>query len=178
MNSIDELADEIVRSGLLTALQSDDGFVYGTARMRAVGIDVTVNVDPELDDRPDPDSAVLLAAVERLLTLTPQHWQVIIDSIAQEIEEVVGEQRVEETTDLRADLALKSTVVFHDSVLLSFAAPKQFPDSWIRAQLDEDFVVDDVVVDDKDDDAVEFESVDALLDHLGVADQRGAQSHS
>ncbi|MCU1645187.1 MAG: hypothetical protein JWN03_5462 [Nocardia sp.] len=171
MDPIDQLKNEIVRSGLHTAAQTDDRFVHGAARIRAVGIDIMANVDPELDDRSDLDSAVLLTAIERLLAITPAQWQLIIDSIAQEIEEAVGNQSLEETTDLRDDLTLSSTVVFHDAFLLSFAAPKQFPDSWIRAQLDEDLVVVDVVVDDNDDaiEVVEFESYDDLLNHLSAA---------
>ncbi|MUL80867.1 MULTISPECIES: cytochrome C5 [unclassified Mycolicibacterium] len=174
MGPIDLLRDAIVQSGLLVAPVADDGFVHGTARMPAIGIDVTVNVDPEFDDRPDPDAAVLLGRIERLLAVTPEQWARIIDSIAEEIEEAVGDQPVHETTDLRDDLALASTAVFHDAFLLSFVAPKQFPDSWIRVQLDPDFVVDGVIVDDKDDDieVVEFDSGDDLLDHLSAADDR------
>ncbi|MDF3338641.1 cytochrome C5 [Mycolicibacterium septicum] len=171
MGPIDLLRDEIVRSGLLAVPVADDGFVHGTARMPAIGIDVTVNVDPELDDRPDPDAAVLLGRIERLLGITPEQWARTIDSIAEEIEEAVGDQPVHETIDLRDDLVLASTAVFHDAFLLSFGAPKQFPDSWIRVQLDPDFDVDGVSVDDKDDDieVVEFDSADDLLDHLSAA---------
>ncbi|WP_027502359.1 hypothetical protein [Rhodococcus sp. UNC363MFTsu5.1] len=168
MDPIDRLREEIVRTGLLTAPQADDGFVFGTARMRAVGTDVNVNVDPELDDRSDMDTGTLLAAIERVLTVTDARWGQIVHSVAEEIEEAVGDQPVVEATDLRDDLTLTSMAVFHDAVLLSFAAPKQFPDSWIRAQLDDDLDVNGVVVDEKDDDTevVEFESLDDLLDHL------------
>ncbi|WP_430330881.1 cytochrome C5 [Rhodococcus sp. ACT016] len=179
MDTIDRLRDEIARTGLLTAPQADDGFVFGTARMRATGTDVNVNVDPEIDDRSDVDTRALLAAVERVLTITDARWERIVDSVAEEIEEAVGDQSVSEATDLRDDLALRSVVVFHDAVLLSFAAPKQFPDSWIRVQLDEDLGVEGVAVDEKDDDekdddveVVEFESLDGLLDHLSSADDR------
>ncbi|WFR72311.1 cytochrome C5 [Prescottella defluvii] len=172
MDTIDRLRDEIARTGLLTEPQSDDGFVFGTARMGAVGTDVTVNVDPDLDERSDVDTGALLAAVERVLTVTKARWDRIVDSIAEEIEEAVGDEQVIEATDLRDDLALRSVVVFPDAVLLSFAAPKQFPDSWIRAQLDEDLGVDGVIVDEKDDgiEVVEFDSLDALLDNLSSAD--------
>lgn len=168
MDSIARLRDEIAGSGLLTAPQVGDGFVFGTARVAAAGTDVTVNVDPELDNRPVPDTGVLLAAVDRLLTVTPEQWLRIVDSVAEEIEEAVGDAPVHEPTDLRDDLSLTSTVVFNDALLLSFAAPKQFPDSWIRVQLDEQLAVDGVCIDDKDDDAevVEFDSLDDLLDHV------------
>lgn len=172
MDPIDRLREEIARTGLLTGPQTDDGFVFGTARMGAAGTDVNVNVDPELDDRSDLDTGVLLAAVERVLTVSDARWGRIVDSVAGEIEEAVADQSVIEATDLRDDLTLTSMAVFHDAVLLSFAAPNQFPDSWIRAQLDEDLDVDGVVVDEKDDDVavVEFGSLDDLLDHVSSAD--------
>ncbi|MDC0672290.1 hypothetical protein [Nannocystis radixulma] len=172
MERIDQLRDEIARSRLLSAPYAADGIVIGGARVPAAGADVMVNVDPELDERPDLDEGALLAAVERVLTMTTAQWQRIVDAIAEDIEDAVGDQNVIETTDLRDDLALRSVVVLPDAVLLSFAAPKQFPDSWIRAQLSEDLVVDDVVVDEKDDDieTVQFESGDDLLDHLSSSD--------
>ncbi|MGW5072140.1 cytochrome C5 [Rhodococcus sp. NPDC004095] len=152
MDPIDLIRNEIDKRGLLTAPFADDGIVVGTARMHAAGSDVTVNVDPELDDRSGFDTGVLLAGVERVLTITPARWAELVDAVAGEIEDTVGDRGVIEATDLRDDLALKSVAVFHDAVLLSFVAPKQFPDSWIRTQLDEDLVVDDVVVEEKDDD--------------------------
>jgi CRISPR/Cas system CMR subunit Cmr4 (Cas7 group RAMP superfamily) len=90
---------------------------------------------------------VLLAAVERVLTISDSSWQGILGEVAEEIEEAV-DQDVSEASDRRDDLALASVVVFHDAVLLSFAAPRQFPDSWIRVQLD------------------------ALLDHVSAAEDR------
>ncbi|WP_422890246.1 cytochrome C5 [Nannocystis pusilla] len=166
------MRDELARSGLLCAPYVGDGIVIGRARLPAAGADVMVNVDPELEERPDLDAAALLAAVARILTIPTAQWRQIVDAIAGDIEDAVGDEAVIETTDLRDDLALRSVVVLPDAVLLSFAAPKQFPDSWIRAQLDEDFEVVEVVVDEKDDDVetVQFESVDDLLDHLSTSD--------
>ncbi|MFF2554197.1 cytochrome C5 [Nocardia sp. NPDC058058] len=174
MNPLDALMDEIARSGLLSSPQIGDGFIHGTARIPSAAVDVAVNVDPELDDYPTPDSTALVAAIRQLLTITPERWQLITDSIAREIEEAVADQLIVESTDLREDLTLTSSVVFHDAILLSFAAPKQFPDSWIRVQLDEDLLVDGVMVDDRDDDVetMEFDSVDNLLDHLGGIENR------
>lgn len=169
---IDQLRDEIVKSGLLSASYADDGIVIGGAHVPAARADVMVNVDPELDERPELDEAALLAAVERVLTMTTAQWRRIVDAIAEDIEDAVGEQSVSETTDLRDDLTLRSVVVLPDAFLLSFAAPKQFPDSWIRAQLSEDLVVDEVIVDEKDDDieTVPFEPVDDLRDPLSSND--------
>ncbi|MFY0539826.1 cytochrome C5 [Nannocystis pusilla] len=131
-----------------------------------------VNVDPELEEQPELDAGALLAGVRRILTITTAQWRQIVDTIAEDIEEAVGDEEVIETTDLRDDLALRSVVVLPDAVLLSFAAPKQFPDRWIRAQLGEDFEVVEVIVDEKDDgiETVQFESADDLLDHLSASD--------
>lgn len=172
MQQIDRLRDELARSGLLSTPYATDGIVVGAAHLPAAGADVMVNVDPELEERPDLDAAALLAGVRRILTITTAQWRQIVDAIAGDIEEAVGDEAVIETTDLRDDLALRSVVVLPDAVLLSFAAPKQFPDSWIRAQLDEDFAVVEVIVDEKDDDVetVQFASVDDLLDHLSTSD--------
>ncbi|MDI9917673.1 cytochrome C5 [Rhodococcus sp. IEGM 1379] len=140
--------------------------------MPAARADVRVNVEPELDDRSDVDAPALLAAVERILTIGVLQWRRIVDTIATEVEDAVATQSAEETTALRDDLDLRSVIVFHEAILLSLAAPKQFPDSWIRAQLDDDLAVDDVVVEGKDADVemVEFGSLDDLLDVLSSAD--------
>lgn len=84
MNPIDRLRDEITGSGLVTAPQSGDGYVFGTARMQATGTDVNVNIDPEFDDRPDTDTPSLLAAVERVLTVADGHWRRIVGSVAED----------------------------------------------------------------------------------------------
>ncbi|MGX1804347.1 cytochrome C5 [Nocardia sp. NPDC055321] len=176
MDPIDRLGEEISRRGLLTAPESGAGIIFGTARVPALGLVVTVNVDPELDDRDDLDAEALLSGIERLVGLPAGQWARLCDEIALEIEEAVGDQPVEEETDLRADLTLRSTVVFHDAFLLSFAAPKQFPDSWIRVQLDAEFALQDLVVDPRDDDdAIEFDSLDDLLDQLSAAGESAAQ---
>ncbi|WP_434428233.1 cytochrome C5 [Nannocystis pusilla] len=173
VQQIDQLRDELARSGLLSAPYATDGIVIGAARLPAAGADIMVNVDPDLEEQPELDAGALIAAVERVLTLTTAQWRQIVDVIAEDIEEAVGDEQVIETTDLRDDLAVRSVVVLPDAVLLSFAAPKQFPDSWIRAQLDDDFEVVEVIVDEKDDgiETVEFASADDLLDHLSETDE-------
>ncbi|MCY1071033.1 hypothetical protein OV090_40200 [Nannocystis sp. RBIL2] len=157
----------------MSAPCTTDGIVIGAARLPAAGADVMVNVDPELEEQPELDAGALLAAVRRILTITTAQWRQIVDTIAEDIEEAVGGEEVIETTDLRDDLAVRSVVVLPDAVLLSFAAPKQFPDSWIRAQLGDDFEVVEVIVDEKDDgiETVQFESADDLLDHLSSSDE-------
>lgn len=170
--SLASLSDELQRRGLLAAPAIEDSFVYGSARFEPIGGDVMVNVDPEVEDRGTLDVSALTDRVERFLALTPPAWQTVIERTASEIEDAVGAEPVAEETDLRDDLALKSVVVFVDVVLLSFDAPRQFPDSVIRVLLDEDLAFDDVEIDERDDDDIEtmtFGSLDELLDHLSAA---------
>ncbi|MGK9148143.1 cytochrome C5 [Plantibacter flavus] len=167
--SLNALAAELARRELLPSPTVEDDFVYGLTRFAAIDAEVMFNVDPEPEDRPELDVSDLADAVERVLAITPAQWSVLIERIAAEVEEAVGEDPVEESTDLRDDLSLMSVVVFADVVLLSFDAPKQFPDSDIRVQLDEELAFDDLEIEDRDADDAEtitFESVDALLDHL------------
>ncbi|WZB73711.1 hypothetical protein WJ972_20245 [Achromobacter insuavis] len=60
-----------------------------------------------------------------------------------------------------------------DAVLLSFMAPRQFPDSWVRAQLCVDLTLEVVSIDQKDDvETIEFNSLDDLLDNLSSNDDK------
>lgn len=152
MARIEQLRDAIAASQILADPRIDDGFVWGRARFPAADAEVNVNVDPELEDRPDIDVGALVPAVEHVLGMSAAIWRRIVDAVVEEIEQAVGDEDVIEKTDLRDDLAIRSVVVFVDATLLSFAAPRQFPDSWIRVQLGEDFEVDDIAVDPKDDD--------------------------
>ncbi|MFF2050184.1 cytochrome C5 [Leifsonia sp. NPDC058194] len=167
--SLDTLKDELSRRGLITAPEIEGSFVYGPAHFSAVGGEVMLNVDPEIEEREAPDVGGLCEKVGRLLALSATAWREVIEAAASEIEEAVGPEPIAEPTDLRDDLELKSMVVFVDAVLLSFDAPRQFPDSVIRVLLDEDLVFDDVEVDERDDDhgdVLTFGSLDELLDHL------------
>lgn len=169
-SSLVPLSDELARRGLIAAPEIEDSFVYGPARFDPTGTDVMVNVDPEVEERGEFEAAGLADRVERVLRLDVPAWHAVIERAASEIEEAVGSEPVATATDLRDDLDLKSIVVFVDAVLLSFDAPHQFPDSVIRVLLDEEFAVDDVEVDGRDDDVetVTFDSLDELLDHLSA----------
>lgn len=167
--SLDALADELARRGLLLSPAIEDTFVYGLARVAATGSDAMVNVDPETAERGPFEPAELADRVARLLSLAPEDWRSVVEQIAAEIEEAVGDEPIAEAADLRDDLALTSIVVFADATLLSFEAPRQFPDSIIRAQLDDDLAVEDLEVDDADEEGVEtmtFGSMEELLAHL------------
>lgn len=169
--SLDSLKDELARRGLIPSPEIEDSFVYGPARFDAIHGEVMVNVDPEIEERGSLEAGPLADRVEHFLSLSSTAWHGVIEEAVSEIEEAVGPESVAEETDLRDDLALKSVVVFVDAVLLSFDAPRQFPDSVIRVLLDEDLTYDDVEIDERDDDGVEtltFGSLDELLDHLST----------
>lgn len=164
--------DDIVRllseAGLVDDPLAEDGIVHGRARIDAAGADVAVNVDPELDDVEEPDAAALVDAVARVLAISEARWRAVVDAAATEIEDATAEDGdILEQTDLRDDMEIKSVVVFADATLLAFAAARQFPDSRILVQLDEDFEIENVEVTEDDGvETLEFSSLDGLLDHL------------
>lgn len=146
--ALDTLLARIVESGLLEDPTAENGLVYGQALLDAAGTTVTVNVDPELDDvqGDDVDHDALVAALARTLSIGETRWRSVIDEIVADIEDAVDDEPVAEQIDLRDDLEATSVVVFADAVAFAFLAPKQFPDSRILVQLDEDLEVDGVEV--------------------------------
>jgi len=165
---IRKISEAIASSGVFTDVEVREDIVVGRARVSAAQAEVWVNVDPELQDGEAPDVAALLRGIDQILGISPTQWDLIIDQIADEIEAAVGDEPVQETTSLRSDLILKSVVVFAGATLLRFEAPRQFPDSWIHAQLDEQLALEDLAVDAREVDAetVSFNTVDDLLDHV------------
>lgn len=149
---------------------AEGDFVYGMAALPAAGTDVMVNVDPEIEDRDDVEVATLVDRVAAFLALSGEQWDRLLDDTVAEIEEAAGSGNLPDPGALRADLALTSSVVFLDAVLLSFVAPLQFPDGVIRIQLDEDHRLEDLEVEIEGVEPVSFDDIgdlDELLDHLG-----------
>lgn len=176
---LDHLLARIVDSGLLDEPVAENGLVYGRATIDAAGTVVTVNVDPELEDDDDTlDDDALLAAITRILSVSETRWRAVIDEVADDIDEAVDDEPVLEQIDLRDDLEATSVVVFADAVLVAFDAPKQFPDSRILVQLDEDLEIANIEVRDRDGaeggsvEAVDLDSLDDLLDEISRADER------
>jgi hypothetical protein len=159
--SLDALLDRISESGLLDEPVADNGIVRGRASLDAAGSEVTVNVDPELEeedegDSDSPDLDALIGGVTRTLAMSETQWRAVIDAIADEIGEAVADDAVAEQVDLRDDLEATSVVVFADAVLLRFTARRQFPDSRILVQLDSDLEVETVEVEE---DAAELDDL-------------------
>ncbi|MGN7949249.1 cytochrome C5 [Microbacterium sp. 22215] len=147
---LDDLLARIIDSGLLDDPVAENGLVYGRATIDAAGAAVTVNVDPELeDDEENLDVDALLAAITRILSVSETRWRAVIDEVADDIDEAVDDEPVIEQTDLRDDLEATSVVVFADAVLIAFDAPKQFPDSRILVQLDDELEVASIEVRDR-----------------------------
>ncbi|WP_447911631.1 cytochrome C5 [Microbacterium phyllosphaerae] len=147
---LDDLLARIVDSGLLDDPVAENGLVYGRATIDAAGAVVTVNVDPELEDDEDSlDADALLGAITRILSVSESRWRAVIDEVADDIDEAVDDEPVIEQTDLRDDLEATSAVVFADAVLIAFDAPKQFPDSRILVQLDDELEVASIEVRDR-----------------------------
>ncbi|MEV4669430.1 cytochrome C5 [Microbacterium sp. LWO12-1.2] len=170
---LDALLARIVESGLLDEPVAENDLVYGRASIDAAGTVVTVNVDPELEDHGDDvDIDALLEAMSRILSVNETTWRAVIDEVVADIEDAVDDEPVIEQVELRDDLEATSVVVFADAVLLAFDAPRQFPDSRILVQLDEDLEVSGIEVRDRDGvETVEFDSLDDLLDHISGPDQ-------
>lgn len=148
---LDDLLARIIDSGLLDDPVAENGLVYGRATIDAAGAEVTVNVDPELeDDEETHDDDALIAAITRILTVSETRWRAVIDEVADDIDDAVDDEPVLERVDLREDLEATSVVVFADAVLVAFDAPKQFPDSRILVQLDDDLEVANIEVRDRE----------------------------
>ncbi|WP_311877655.1 cytochrome C5 [Microbacterium forte] len=170
---LDHLLARIVDSGLLDDPVAENGLVYGRATIDAAGAVVTVNVDPELeDDEETLDDDALLEAITRILSVSETRWRAVIDEVADDIDEAVDDEPVLEQIDLRDDLEATSVVVFADAVLIAFDAPKQFPDSRILVQLDDDLEVANIEVRDRTEvETVEVDDIDDLLDRLSGDDR-------
>lgn len=175
-SALDTLLARIVESGLLEDPVAENGLVYGRASIDAAGTVVNVNVDPELEDDDeqgeDLDHDALIAALARILSVSESRWRTVIDEVATDIDDAVEDEPVVEQIDLRDDLEATSVVVFADAALLAFLAPKQFPDSRILVQLDEELEVEGVEVRDLDGvETIEFDTLDELLDEISRADE-------
>lgn len=144
----------LLSRGVLDEATVADGVVSARARLDAADVVVEVLVDPDPDDDEDGAEADLDALIDltaAILSVAETRWREIVDAVASEIEEAVGDASdIVETIDLREDLDIRTVVVLPGAVLLSFAAPRQFPDSWIRAQLDADSSLEFVEVDVRD----------------------------
>ncbi|PQZ52587.1 MULTISPECIES: cytochrome C5 [unclassified Microbacterium] len=175
--ALDTLLARIVESGLLEDPIAENGLVYGRASIDAAGTVVNVNVDPELEDEDEHgdevDHEALIAAVSRILSVGESRWRTVLDEVATDIDDAVDDEPIVEQIDLRDDLEATSVVVFADASLLAFIAPKQFPDSRILVQLNEELEVDGVEVRELDgSESIDFDAIEGLLDEISDSDEK------
>lgn len=175
-SALEELRDRISTSGLLDEPTAADGIVFGRAHLESAGVDVMVNVDPEIqddDEDADVDIDTLLEGVQRILSVNEKRWRAIVDETATDIEDAIGESEISERIDLRDDLEATSLVVFADAVLVALVAPRQLPESRVLVQLDEDYEIAGVEVVAKDGaETSESDSLDDLLDDISGGEFR------
>ncbi|MCS5497406.1 hypothetical protein NY547_09175 [Cnuibacter physcomitrellae] len=171
---MDDQASALLRAvraaGLLSDPVEDEGVVRGPARLDAAGYDVSVNLDPDpdLEDADDSadddpvDPASLIAAARAFLALSPERWSDLLGEIVEEVGPVAGRLLT------REDLVLAWVAVVPEAYLLSFPVPRDSPAAHVRVQLGADLELDELGVDEDEDDedALEFDSLDALLDEL------------
>ncbi|MEH3089783.1 MAG: cytochrome C5 [Microbacterium arborescens] len=166
---LDQLVSRIRAEEILDEPVAEDGIVHGRARFEAAGVEVAVNIDPELDEdgETDAEPVDLVAALEGVLAMSETQWRAVTDAVIAELEAVDTAEPAADQVDLDNDLEARSLIVFADAVLVRFEAPRRFPASRILAQLDDAFDVEGVDVEDDDDiDTVAFDSLDDLIDHL------------
>ena len=169
---LQRLADALSDAGLVTDPTVEDTFVHGRTYLPGADAEVNLNVDPEADEHPDAELGALVERAAGILAITATQWRDVVEQVASEIEDAVGDEAVAERTDLRDDLVIRSVVVLADTVLLSFEAAVQFPGGAIRVQLDDDLQVEDLEVDGAaavprdETETVVFDDLDDLLDHL------------
>ncbi|MFJ6652889.1 cytochrome C5 [Microbacterium sp. NPDC091313] len=148
---VSQLQSRLADDGPLADPRVEEDVVHGRAWLEGLDAEVEVTVDPELEDGEEPDLDEFVAAVSHVLGLSGSRWVDIVDEVATEIEEAVeSDGPIAETTDLRTELTLTSLTIFAEASLLRFVAPKQFPDSDVLVQLDEDQEINDLSVVERD----------------------------
>ena len=150
-----ELLRRVTESGLLDEPSIDDDTVIGLAHLDAAGVEVEVDLDPEIEDVDDPDIDAIMASVSDILTVTEDRWRAIVDEVATEIEEAVEDDELSADIDLRTDLEAVGVGVFADAIIVVFAGATSFPDALVHVQLTPELEVEDIEIvgyDDEDDD--------------------------
>lgn len=157
-----EILDRITDAGLVDDPVIEDDVVRASARLEGAGVEVEVELDPEIEDVDDPDVDALVEALADVLDVSETQWRAIIEEIAVEIEDAIDDDELSDKVDLRVDLEAVGVVVFADAVVIVFTADTQFPESLVHVQLGPDFEVEDIeiVTDDDDEEEDEDESDD------------------
>ncbi|WZH37308.1 MAG: cytochrome C5 [Microbacterium enclense] len=153
---LNDLLRRVTESGLLDDPQIDEDSVIGVGHLDAAGVEVEVDLDPEIDDEDEPDLDDILTNLKDILAVTEDRWRAIVDEVATEIEEAVDDDELSADIDLRTDLEAIGVGVFADAIIVVFAGQASFPDALVHVQLTpEELEVEDIEIigDDDEDDA-------------------------
>jgi hypothetical protein len=144
---VTSLLGRLSASALLTDPVAEGDVVEGRAWLEGLDSEALIRVDTESEDGEEVDLDALVEYAEGVVGLSGKRWVAIVDEVSTELEEAAEEQgAVTETSDLRTELTLVSVTVLPEATLLRFVAPRQFPDSVVLVQLDEDHEINDLSV--------------------------------
>lgn len=150
---LNDLLRRVTESGLLDDAQIDEDSVIGVGHLDAAGVEVEVDLDPEIDDEDEPDLDGILSNLKDILSVTEDRWSAIVDEIATEIEEAVDDDELSADIDLRTDLEAIGVGIFADAIIVVFAGETAFPDALVHVQLTPELEVEDIeIIGDDDDD--------------------------
>lgn len=153
---LNDLLRRVTDSGLLDEPTIDDDTVVGLAHLDAAGVEVEVDLDPEIEDVDDPDIDAIMTSLSDILAISEDRWRAIVDEVVSDIEDALGDEEIGSDVDLRTDLEAVGVGVFADAVIVVFAGATSFPDALVHVQLTPELEVEDIEIvgddDDEDDD--------------------------
>jgi hypothetical protein len=155
---LNDLLRRVTESGLLDDAQIDEDSVIGAAQLEAAGVEVEVDLDPELDDEDAPDLDAIMTGLKDILTVSEDRWRGIVEEVASDIEDALDDGELDADVDLRTDLEAIGVGVFADAIIVVFAGETSFPDALVHVQLTPDLEVEDIEIigdDDEDDETTE-----------------------
>jgi len=150
---LNDLLRRVTESGLLDDPQIDEDSVIGVGHLDAAGVEVEVDLDPELDDEDEPDLDGILANLKDVLAVGEERWRAIVEEVASDIEDALDDDELDADVDLRTDLEAIGVGVFADAIIVVFAGETSFPDALVHVQLTPELEVEDIeIIGDEDDD--------------------------
>lgn len=148
---LNDLLRRVTESGLLDEPTIDEDTVVGLAQLDAAGVEVEVDLDPEIDDVDDPDVDAIMASLSEILSVSEDRWRSIVDEVVSDIEDALEDDELDAEIDLRTDLEAVGVGVFADAVIVVFAGVTSFPDALVHVQLTPELEVEDIEIVGDDD---------------------------
>ncbi len=149
---LNDLLRRVTDSGLLDEPTIDDDTVVGLAHLDAAGVEVEVDLDPEIEDVDDPHNDAIMTSLSDILAISEDRWRAIVDEVVSDIEDALGDEEIGSDVDLRTDLEAVGVGVFADAVIVVFAGATSFPDALVHVQLTPELEVEDIEIVSDDDD--------------------------